>query len=254
MRIMFHIVNTGPVLPAILHLSDGGHIENLALLPLLKRRLQRIVVVNGGHIGSDISYGDDLVHALQQLAREKLNCSFLSEDGRDVIEDIREKFVTGPDHQHPRSYRFRVDYYERKENEEGKKVGEGEVILIAPRHPDKGIQHPYHVIRDEEWLDIEWGSGPDLEAAEVDHLTFCCCECCHDDCLHVCHCRGHPFCGKCCSGLSEYLCGAFPQHKTANQFFTPAMFSAYHREGYHACVEADADIFLGGAQEVEIVG
>ena len=148
MRIMFHIVNTGPVLPAILHLSDGGHIENLALLPLLKRRLQRIVVVNGGHIGSDISYGDDLVHALQ-LARGKLNCSFLSEDGRDVIEDIREKFVTGPDHQHPRSYRFRVDYYERKENEEGKKVGEGEVILIAPRHPDKGIQHPYHVIWDE---------------------------------------------------------------------------------------------------------
>ena len=30
--------------------------------------------------------------------------------------------------------------------------------------------------------------------------------------------------------------------------------SPLNREGYHACVEADADIFLGGAQEVEIVG
>ena len=186
---------------------------------------------------SDSSYGDDLVHALE-LARTKLDCFFLSKDGRDVIQDIKAKFVKKAPGQQPRSYRFRVDYYE-KENEfdEGRKVGEGEVILIAPRHPDKGIQKAGRVTWKEALRDIDvdleadlWGPGPDLEAAEVNRLTFCCCECCHD---------------KLFCGISKSLCGVFPQHITANQFFTPAMFSAYHREGYRACEEAEAADFLG---------
>ena len=70
-----------------------------------------------------------------------------------------------------------------------------------------------------------WWSGPELHAKEVDRLTFCCCECCH---------------GYACQGLSEGVCGAFPQHSTSNQLFTPAMFTAYHGEGYRACLEAKA--------------
>lgn len=30
----------------------------------------------------------------------------------------------------------------------------------------------------------------------------------------------------------------FPQHSTANQFFTPRMFEAYHEEGIRACEDA----------------
>lgn len=41
------IVNQGPSLPAVLSLSDVGHIENLGILPLLKLRLQKIVSVGG---------------------------------------------------------------------------------------------------------------------------------------------------------------------------------------------------------------
>ena len=73
------------------------------------------------------------------------------------------------------------------------------------------------------------GTGPELHAKEVDRLTFCCCECCH---------------GDACRGFSEGICGAFPQHSTSNQFYTPAMFAAYHREGYRACLEAKAAEFL----------
>lgn len=62
-------------------------------------------------------------------------------------------------------------------------------------------------------------------------LTFCCCERCHcESCL--CHC------------LSEFCCDAFPQHSTANQFFTPKMFEAYQKEGRKACEEAKAYDFL----------
>ena len=77
-------------------------------------------------------------------------------------------------------------------------------------------------------VDLEaakWGESPQQVADEVDSLTFCCCECCHS---------------IKCQKLSSVMYGAFPQHNTVNQFFTPRMFEAYHREGYNACVEAEA--------------
>lgn len=110
------------------------------------------------------------------------------------------------------------------------------MLFIAPRHPNKGIKMVEPMTWrnalsdiDEDLDEHNWGSGPELHAKEVDRLTFCCCECCH---------------GDACQGLSEGMCGAFPQHSTSNQFFTPAMFTAYHREGYRACFEAKAVEFL----------
>ena len=143
------------------------------------------------------------------------------------------------------SIRFKVHYYEKKSIfEEGIKVGEGEVLLISPRHPDSGIKTQEHVTWKEALRDIDvdleagdWGLGPQLDSEEAESLTFCCCECCHGNRLR---------------GLSKMMCGTFPQHITANQFFTPRMFSAYHSEGYNACVEAEAAAFLGATQEVEL--
>ena len=69
------------------------------------------------------------------------------------------------------------------------------------------------------------------EAIQSEELTWCCCECCHSkSCL--------------CTCLSTCLCNEFPQHNTANQFFTPRMFEAYHQEGRRACEEAKANEFL----------
>ena len=82
-------------------------------------------------------------------------------------------------------------------------------------------------------MDLEprdWGDSPYLTEEEVDNLTFCCCACCNNK--------------PCMSGLSNLLCDKFPNNSTANQFFTPLMFSAYHREGFRACFEADAAEFL----------
>ena len=101
---MLVVVNLGPSPPPILRLSDGGHIENLATLPLLKKRLPKIVVVDGGHKSEDSEWGDAFLKALS-LARQKLHCSFIGLDGRDVIEDIKEKFVNKPPECQPRSYR-----------------------------------------------------------------------------------------------------------------------------------------------------
>ena len=99
------ISNVGPAPPTILRISDGGHVENLGLLPLLQRRLPKIVVVNGVGIDSDAEYGVELLYALQ-MAREKLRCSFIGMDGRDVLEDVRANFVEKKPGEQPRSYKY----------------------------------------------------------------------------------------------------------------------------------------------------
>lgn len=105
---MFSKDNVGPMPPPVMLLSDGGHVENLALLPLLKKKLKKIIVVDGGYKNDEKLYGESLLNALM-LARKKLNCSFLSEEGGDVILDLLEKFVNPAEtEQKPRFYRFVV--------------------------------------------------------------------------------------------------------------------------------------------------
>ena len=101
--------------------------------------------------------------------------------------------------------RFKVHYDGENDSEP---ECDGEIILLVPRKPE----------------DI-------MKKEENKELTCCCCECCH--------------CKSClCACLSKCLCNAFPQHSTANQFFTPRMFQAYHEEGSRACEDAKADVFL----------
>ena len=127
------------------------------------------------------------------------------------------------------SPRFKVRYPRDEYDDES----EGEILLIAPRDPQLGVSYQTN---ETSAVDLYPFDEPDglhqgmvLKEDDVSKLTLCCCECCHQ---------------RACYGLSKMFCHVFPQHYTANQFFTPRMFSAYHREGYRACVEAEADGFL----------
>ena len=125
--------------------------------------------------------------------------------------------------------RFKVRYPSDESGEES----DGEILLLAPRHPQHGVSNEMNgtVAVDLYPFDQPDGlqHGMVLKDNDVTKLTLCCCECCHQ---------------TACFGLSKIFCNVFPQHNTANQFFTSRMFSAYHREGYRACVEAKADAFL----------
>ena len=99
------ILNHGPNPPPVLRLSDGGHVENLGILPLLKLRLKKIITVYGGRASSEQSFCDTLLKALE-MARKKLRCSFTGLDGRDITEDIRNKLVEKSPGNQPRSYRL----------------------------------------------------------------------------------------------------------------------------------------------------
>ena len=77
-----------------------------------------------------------------------------------------------------------------------------------------------------EWDFKDWGGSSYLTKSDVNVIEGCpggigCCECCH---IKPC----------CCNG-----CFTFPRHPTVNLFYTPTMFTTYHREGYRACMECD---------------
>ncbi|KAL9952341.1 hypothetical protein ACROYT_G039584 [Oculina patagonica] len=235
LRGFLNINNVGMEPPPVLRVSDGGHFENLALLPLLDKKLKKIVIFDGSCNPGDDNYADALLNAIK-MAREKLHCSFVGRDGRDINEDIRANFVKTKSQHRPRSYRFRVIYHDEDDN----KTGEGEILFVAPRHPSEGMPLKREVNEepkpwktfDAELGDLDhknWGKGPEITKHEADRLTGCCCLCCHRNS---------------CQYMSTFFVGGFPHHITANQFFTPDTFSAYHREGYAACVEADVTEFL----------
>ncbi|XP_022799733.1 uncharacterized protein LOC111337653 [Stylophora pistillata] len=233
------IKNVGSMPPPVMLVSDGGHTENTGILPLLKNRLKKIVVVNGGYTSDEERYGDDLMEALM-LARTELNCSFISREGRDVISDLLETFVkpNKPNEKRkPRYYRFKVEYYQ----DEVGKVGEGEILMIRPRDPRKGDQSEVKTW-EEFGFNLEpndWGESPYLTGDDVDKLTFCCCNFCNRK--------------SWLSFFSEWFCDKFPNISTANQCFTPLQFSAYHREGFRASVEAQAAEFLSDDRDSQEV-
>ena len=175
-------------------------------------------------------------------ARELLHCGFVGLDGHDVKERMRKEYVDAPKESgKPRHFRFLVQYFKEEQDGSYSKDGTGEVMIIAPRHPDKGVRPGNEMGTTwenyEEDLGTEdWGPGPVLSAKEVDRLTFCCCECCHTSV-------------GCVSKISKKLCLGFPSTSTINQFFTPSLFTAYHREGYRACVESNAEEFLTAGGE-----
>lgn len=241
LREVFQVDNVGPSPPALLSLSDAGRLEKYGLLPLLKRRLKRILIVDGSFIKNDEDYSKHILRSMDQ-ARKELHCEFVGLKGRDVIEEMRKKYVEVPRDHQPRHYRFKVRYFDKKTDGGYFEVGKGKIMIIAPRHPDNGEKPPPDMettwaqyTRDTgEELDTEdWGPGPVLRPEEVDRLTFCCCESCHSS-------------SNVLRWISGKLCLGFPSTSTVNQFFTPSLFTAYHREGYRACVESGAEEFLTG--------
>ena len=105
MRLFFSMDTIGSIPPAVLQLSDGGHYENLAILPLLQRKLKKIVVVDGGYKDDEENYGDSILDALM-LARTELKCSFYDEDGKDVISGLMQTFVNPSKKKKPRCYKY----------------------------------------------------------------------------------------------------------------------------------------------------
>ncbi len=70
-------------IPDVLYLSDGGHMENLALLPLLNVKCRKIYLIDC----EAATTCNSLINALQ-LARKHLNIKFFDGTGFDIAAQI----------------------------------------------------------------------------------------------------------------------------------------------------------------------
>ena len=140
LREVLKVNNIGPNPPAILSLSDGGRLEKYGLLYLLKRKLRKILIVDGSFISQEANYSKNILKSMDQ-ARELLHCGFVGLDGHDVKERMRKEYVDAPKESgKPRHFRFLVQYFKEEQDGSYSKDGTGEVMIIAPRHPDKDVR------------------------------------------------------------------------------------------------------------------
>jgi len=207
--------------PPILYLSDGGHTENLALLPLLAKRLPFIIIADGS---SDPDPVSGLRLALKQ-ARNKLPVTFHASKwdqnrrmGDSVKEDLAWELETDMDNwgkqlsqNKCRAFMFKASYntfHQFKEPGADKSI----IIYLKPNPFEPEVDDcNNHRTADHE-REKDQRSDLNLECA------------CHRWCCRL----------RTCS----LLCGTFPEVSTANQFFTPMLWEKFHQQGFAAAFEA----------------
>ena len=199
--------------PGTLNLTDGGHTENFGLLPLLAKREKLIVLCDGG--ADKEQQMTDLITVLSEC-RQVWSIRFRVMDGgfdehllrspyddfdltRDIHRWADRRPVSDAHRQHV--LKIHIDYPETAavNGHKALPASQGLLLYLKPRE---------HVALDD----------------TSRSLYGVCCACCH----HT----------ACCCGW-RYLCGEFPHHSTANQFFTPEMQEDYAKEGESAMRAAE---------------
>jgi len=108
LALLLQLVDIKNTWPHYLFLSDGGHLENLGILPLLRRRCKRIFICDGSQ---DVKGTCDELFKSLRLAEERLYCSFLALDSDDsATKYIANNFIANPNR--GRFVCFRVKYYD----------------------------------------------------------------------------------------------------------------------------------------------
>jgi len=193
--------------PMYLYLSDGGPIEDLGIVQLLRRHQRWILSID---VGDDPECRLlDLREAIH-LAREERICSFFDpRDPRRDLEDVLQEYTNSKE-----PFLHLGVLYTQVCGTTPEKVGDifhTRMRLIEDR-PVRGL-----ITREE----VMEGSRADIDYPLGDvkwsRLGGACCRCCHTSRL--------------VSSTSSCLCGAFPHTHTANQFFTAIQWANFCRLG-----------------------
>lgn len=225
--------------PPQLYFGDGGHFENLGLIPLIQRQCAEIIIASGSEAQSD-SGKEELLQALKQ-ARLHCNCEFTDVNGRDVSVAIEEFFRSTPIQTtaspaihnvsmkpalattpHPLVLKFKVHYHNR-----------------APRADSR--DDPQNVTSADVYF---LRARSDLIDGDKFLYAGCCCSCCAFMCserYYAACCPNGASVAKCCVCCAYPLgCSVcrFPNIGTALQFLSPAQFDAYAVAGMMAWNEA----------------
>jgi len=229
-----------------LYLGDGGHVDNMGLIPLLQAKCDWII---GLDTQDDVDCTlENLLKSLR-LARELLGCSFHMK--RLTSYDTRINFEPNSDfesallnhfrvRQRPRFINFHVLYHDKTwgkityfrqrpqlHNEiEPQLHNEIYSSSVGPLNRPS----PFYMMGNwrthlEEFHHLSYevrvgGQLQDHDEKELRRIHGLCCECCGD------------------SSPCDLCFGEFPYSALANQFFTPSAFAAYHHEGFMCAYDA----------------
>ncbi|CAK9054410.1 unnamed protein product, partial [Durusdinium trenchii] len=241
--LMYHECMEKP--PMYLYLTDGGPVEDLGLVQLLRRRCRWILSFD---VGDDPECEFLDLRAAIALSRQERLCSFyLHKDPRRDLEDVLEAFRKSKEP----FLHLGVLY----SDETGQRDQVGEIFHVRMRLLDHAIPVQPLVQREEVLLSERGifsvnrvipatvqGSVVELHAMPEDYvmssqtsssegsplkprseLGGICCECCHEG--HDCK-----------------LCGSFPNTHTVNQFFTPTVWANFCRLGREMAAPAIAEL------------
>eukprot|EP00929_Paragymnodinium_shiwhaense_P008592 TRINITY_DN11254_c0_g1_i2.p1 TRINITY_DN11254_c0_g1~~TRINITY_DN11254_c0_g1_i2.p1 ORF type:complete len:982 (-),score=212.94 TRINITY_DN11254_c0_g1_i2:123-3068(-) len=217
--------------PLRLFLNDGGLVECLGLISLLRRRCKYMLVTDAT---ADFDVKLVCLRDSMQLAEQERICTFFDPDEpRRGVEPLLQSFCKS------NRAHMRIGVLYNAWEESGCRQGHtpasmgtlpaagddvGEVIFIRMRLVERGQRVGAKTISRDEFFKgpsagVPEGQSEDLYNLPREDLGGCCCDCCHTRCN----------CG---------LFGRFPNIATGNQWLTPTQFALLCRLGYELSGEA----------------
>eukprot|EP00927_Polykrikos_kofoidii_P009980 TRINITY_DN14203_c0_g2_i1.p1 TRINITY_DN14203_c0_g2~~TRINITY_DN14203_c0_g2_i1.p1 ORF type:complete len:1019 (-),score=129.59 TRINITY_DN14203_c0_g2_i1:14-2815(-) len=246
MAIMHYHTSDDP--PLRLFLNDGGLVECLGLISLLRRRCRYMLVTDATE---DFKMKLVSLRETMDMARDERICTFFDmEDPRRGVDPLMERFSAG----HGSYLRLGVLYDCYMESDGGVGIGvphssapppgsstgrerTGEIIFVRMRLLQTGVLTtiPCRISEDEVMQSIPHQLPTNLmeSALAQESIGGCCCDSCH----RFCNCG---------------LLGRFPDISNGNQFLTSTQFSLLCRLGYQASAEAVEHIKLLQGRERHI--
>lgn len=224
MFLMYHECMEKP--PMYLYLTDGGPVEDLGIVQLLRRRCRWILSFD---VGDDPTCELLDLRAAIALARQERLCSFyLHKDPRRDLEDVFKEFQESKDeflhlgvlysNDHAVSEIFHVRMRLLDETVPVQPLVQKEEVLqrpsLSPASPHHGDVHlEMHTMPEDYMVSSQSSSSSNSRQLKPRaQLGGICCESCHDG--HDCN-----------------MCGSFPHTHTVNQFFTPTVWANFCRLG-----------------------
>ncbi|KAJ7371794.1 hypothetical protein OS493_023135 [Desmophyllum pertusum] len=114
-------------------------------------------------IKNDEDYSKHILRSMDQ-ARKELHCEFVGLKGRDVIEEMRKKYVEvlGAISRDIIDLRFGIST--RRRMEATSRLAKGKIMIIAPRHLDNGEKPPPDM--ETTWAQYTRDTGEELDTED----------------------------------------------------------------------------------------
>eukprot|EP00117_Sycon_ciliatum_P043588 scpid28618/ scgid3960/ len=148
LRCVMNVTNIGAYPDFILDLSSCEDVEHTGLMALLKRQTAKIIVADAG---APVSFNRaEKIMLTLQRARKNLGCRFSTMDDEDLTYELFRTLGSASRGVAPHAIQFKV-FYTVKNGDSRDIVGQGEILLVQPHHPDQLLEGDWSGDLDDGW-------------------------------------------------------------------------------------------------------